>query len=182
MSNFEYATRVPKDRIAVLIGKNGEIKKKIEEDTNTKLNIDSKEGEVNIEGSDGLEIYTTREIIKAVARGFNPEIALLLLKPDNSLDIINLADQFDDKRDIMRTKGRIIGTNGKTRKIIEDLTDSYLSVYGKTVSIIGFAENVAIARRAVEMLVQGAPHAKIYKYLEKQKKELRKMELGIYDK
>ena len=71
-------------------------------------------------------------------------------------------------------KGRLIGTEGKARKTIETLTDCYISVYGKTVAIIGEVRDVSLARSAVEGLLRGAPHGNIYKWLEKRKKEVRK--------
>ena len=73
---FSYELKIPKERVAVLIGKKGEIKKQIEQATNTKLKIDSKEGDVEISGEDALKLYATREIIRAIGRGFNPEIAM----------------------------------------------------------------------------------------------------------
>lgn len=170
--DYSYDLKVPKARIAVLIGKSGEIKKKIEEATNIRLIIDSKEGDVIIQGSDALGLLSAREIIKAVGRGFNPEVALLLLKPDYILSIINLNDYSKRTNTLDRIKGRVIGKDGKTRSIIEGHTNTYISVYGKTISIIGEAQNVAVARKAVESLLTGSPHASVYKWLEKKRSQL----------
>jgi len=46
MTSFSYDIKIPKDRVAVLIGKNGKVKEQIEIETDTGLDIDSKEGEV----------------------------------------------------------------------------------------------------------------------------------------
>ncbi|MFA5141484.1 MAG: KH domain-containing protein [Candidatus Woesearchaeota archaeon] len=169
---YSYETKAPKIRIAVLIGKSGETKKKIEETTHTKLIIDSKEGDVTIEGSDPLGLLSAREIVKAVGRGFNPEVALLLLKPDYILNMINLNDFTKNANTLNRIKGRVIGKDGKTRNIIEDHTETYISVYGKTIAIIGEPENVTTARKAVEALLTGSPHASVYKWLEKKRAQL----------
>ena len=80
---YEYQLKIPKERIAVLIGKDGEIKNRLEESTKTRINVDSKEGEVTVSGADALNLLTAREMIHAIARGFNPETALLLLKSDS---------------------------------------------------------------------------------------------------
>ena len=45
-SEYRYELKIPKDRIAVLIGKNGEVKREIEELTESRIEIDSKEGDV----------------------------------------------------------------------------------------------------------------------------------------
>jgi len=170
MEELRYELKIPKERIAVLIGKAGETKREIEKATKTNLEIDSKEGDVFIIGKDGLDIYTAKEVITAIGRGFNPEVALLLLKVDYVFEAINLADQAGKSKDsLLRLKGRVIGREGKTRHIIEELTETYVSVFGKTISIIGNNENVVSARRAVEMLIGGSTHASVYKWLEKQR-------------
>ena len=131
MDDFAYQIKIPKDRIAVLIGKKGETKRALEGSLKVNLEIDSHEGDVNISGKDALDLYATREIIRAIGRGFNPEIAMLLLKQDYAFEILTLPET-DKKNQMTRVKGRIIGTDGKTRRIIEETTECYLCVYGKT--------------------------------------------------
>lgn len=172
MAQFSYDIRIPKERVAVLIGKNGETKKYIEESTKTKIDVDSKEGEVNITGEDALSLYTTRDIVRAVARGFNPDIALLLLKQDYALEIIEIKE-FAKENHYERVKGRVIGKEGKSRKTIEELTGCYVSVYGKTIGIIGEIEAVGAARKAVESLLSGSPHSSVYKFLEKRRRNMK---------
>jgi ribosomal RNA assembly protein len=173
---YTYDMRVPKDRVAVLIGKNGEVKKKIEKSSNVKLDIDSKEGEVVITGEEGLSLYAAKEIIRAIARGFNPEFALRLLKTDYILEMFDIKNFANSNNAMLRLKGRVIGSEGKSRKIIENLTETSICVYGKTIGILGESQNVAFARKAIENLLKGARHSSVYKWLEKKCKELRKME------
>ena len=47
----------------------------------------------------------------------------------------------------------------------------------KTIGIIGLAENVDLARRAIDSILSGSPHANVYKWLEKQRRNLRRMEI-----
>ena len=54
MSEFQYNIKIPKERIAVLIGKKGEVKKTLEGETGTKILVDSKEGDVIVQGEDAL--------------------------------------------------------------------------------------------------------------------------------
>jgi ribosomal RNA assembly protein len=70
-----------------------------------------------------------------------------------------------------RQRGRVIGKDGSTRKTIEDLTNTDICVYGKTVSIIGDFDDVADAKEAIEMILEGKPHSIVYRYLEKRKKD-----------
>lgn len=177
MAEFSYELRIPKERVAVLIGKNGEIKKDLESATDTKMNIDSHEGDIFIEGDDPLKLFTAREIVKAVGRGFNPDVAKLLLKADYAIELLSLHDYIKTKNDMLRLKGRVIGAEGKSRRTIEALTETYLSVYGKTIGIIGEAYNVSVCRRAIDSLLSGSPHSSVYKWLEKQRREMKKREL-----
>lgn len=174
---FGYELKIPKDRIAVLIGKKGEVKRHIETITKTEIDVDSKEGIVSIKGKEALGMYSAKEIVKAVARGFNPEIAQLLMKQDYSFELIDLSNFARSKNDEKRLKGRVIGEKGKSRKTVEDLTGVYISVYGKTISIIGELNAVFLAKRAIESLLAGSQHANVYRWLEKQKRDIKKNEV-----
>jgi ribosomal RNA assembly protein len=171
--SFSFDIKIPKERVAVLIGKSGETKKELEELTDCKMDIDSKEGDVRISGEDSLKMYAVREVIKAIGRGFNPEIARLLLKQDYALEIVNLLDYVKNKDHFERVKGRVIGAEGKSRQTIEALTDTFISVYGKTISIIGDSEGVVASKKAIESLLQGSPHSNVYRWLEKNKRVLK---------
>ena len=177
MTEYIFELKIPKERIAVLIGKKGEMKKQVEELTNAKLEIDSNEGDVFIKCDDTIKMYTAREIVKAIGRGFNPECAFLLLKPDYCFEIVNLNDYIKSKSQINRLKGRVIGSEGKARKTIEALTETYICVYGKTVGIIGETENVSMARRAIESLLGGSPHSNVYKWLEKNRSMMKRKKI-----
>jgi len=175
MVEYSYELKVPKNRVAVIIGKEGGIKKEIEESTNTKLSIDSKEGDVFVSGEDALGLYTAREIIKAIGRGFNPDIARLLLKPDYIFEVVDLSEYVGKSKEAMlRLKGRVIGREGKSRKLIEELAECNISVFGKTISIIGSPESAASARHAVESLLRGSTHANVYKWLERRRREMKR--------
>lgn len=175
MVEYSYELKVPRNRVAVIIGKEGSVKKDIEESTKTKLNIDSKEGDVFVSGEDALGLYTAREIIKAVGRGFNPDIAKLLLKADYIFEIVDLSEFAGKSKDAMlRLKGRVIGKEGKSRRLIEELTECNISVFGKTIGIIGLPEAAANARQAVESLLRGSTHANVYKWLEKRRRDLKR--------
>ena len=98
----------------------------------------------------------------------------LLLQQDYVFEVIDLRDYAPTKKHFLRLKGRVIGSEGKSRRIIEELTETYLSVYGKTISLIGQAENISLARKAVEGLLEGSPHSNIYKWLEGRRKEMKR--------
>lgn len=171
---YTYTLRVPKDRLAVLIGKKGEIKKVIEKETGIKITIESKEGEASLKGKNPLSLFTAQQVIKAIARGFSPDIALQLTKPEYLLEIIPIKAYAKTKEDVKRLRGRIIGEKGKSRKTIENITGTEISVYGNTIAIVGEYEGLLYARRAIEALLRGSPHAKAYALIERFKKQSRR--------
>ena len=161
--------KIPKERIAVLIGEKGKDKQSIQQKTKTRIHIDSDDGDVIIEGEDSLKTLQARDIVKAVGRGFNPKVALKLLREDFVLDLVNIHEfSGKSKKAEERLKSRIIGTNGKARKTIEGMPNTKLSVYGKTVGIIGKEGDVILARRGIEMILNGAPHGNAYIWIQKQ--------------
>jgi len=178
MDELIHEMKIPKERVAVLIGKAGATKKEIEKATKTRIEVDSKEGDVFIRGEDGLGIFTAKEVVTAVGRGFNPEIALLLLKVDYTFEMVNLTDYAGKSKDSMlRLKGRVIGSEGKTRTHIEELTETNISVFGKTISIIGGIEPVMAAKQAVGMLLEGSTHSTVYKWLERKRRDMKRNQL-----
>ncbi|RAP43764.1 MAG: RNA-processing protein [Methanosphaera sp. SHI1033] len=180
MVNTEYL-KIPKDRVGVAIGKNGKIKHQLEIITKTELKIDSDTGDIAIsstdETDDPLAIWKARYMIKAIGRGFNPDIALTLEDDEMILEIINLQDYVGkSKKALVRQKGRIIGKNGRTRQIMHDMLDVEISIYGKTVSLIGKIENIQMAREAIEMILDGSRQKTVYAYLEKMHDKLKRQE------
>ncbi|MFX1311310.1 MAG: KH domain-containing protein [Promethearchaeota archaeon] len=173
--------KVGKNRIAILIGKDGKIKKEIEEKLGVKINLDSKTGNCEILPKPDnpnyipLNVYTAQKIVNAISRGFNPIKAMKLLEENYDLEIINLISILgkSDKH-IKRVKGRVIGRNGEVRKAIEKYAESYISVYGKTISLIANYENLQVARKATNMLINGVPHHIVLKFLENKYNEKKK--------
>jgi ribosomal RNA assembly protein len=172
--------RVPKERIAIVIGHQGKTKNKIEQQCHIKLEIDSEEGEIAFDDSetdDPLLVLTAEDIIRAIGRGFSPEHAFRLKAEDMELSIIDIRDYVGKKSShIRRLKSRVIGTQGKTKKTLEHLTGALLSVYGHTISIIADFESMDINKRAIDMLLSGSKHASVYRYVER---EMKKMRLGF---
>ncbi|MDD5332065.1 MAG: KH domain-containing protein [Candidatus Nanoarchaeia archaeon] len=169
---YHEVIKVPKERIAVLIGKKGSVRKKIEEIFNVKLTINSEEGLVKIESDDSLSLFESVPAIKAIARGFNPKVIEKLKSEEFFLEILNIEDYVGkSKKAVIRIKARLIGTDGKARKELELMTNTNISVYGKTVSILGKYDNVKLAKEGVEELLKGAPHSNAYRYVINKKKK-----------
>ena len=172
--SFEKLIRIPTDRIGALIGKSGNTKKLIEKKCLVNLDIDSEGGEVMITTktlTSDIEPFKAVEIVSAIGRGFSPENAMRLLSGENSLHIIDLRE-FTGKspEQIERVKGRIIGEGGKARLNIENLTNALITVYGRTVAIIGEPNQLRLAVDAISSLSSGSMHGPVYGKLEAAKR------------
>ena len=175
--------RIPVRRVGVLIGKKGEVKAEIEARAGVVLYIDSETGDVSVEDSkayDAVVALKVRDIVKAIGRGFSPEHAFRLFQDETYFDVLDVTDYVGKgEKHIQRVRARIIGTGGKTRHIIEELSGANLSIQGNSIAMLGDVMEVKVAREAVEMILEGAPHSTVYKFLERKRKELRLYDLGI---
>lgn len=168
------------DRIAVAIGTGGKTKEKLEYETGTFITIDSKTGEYQVTPqpkpvnpdlppfleSPGVRIYTTRHILEAINIGFNPEKALKLIDPELMMEVIDLEKILGGSPNkLQRMKGRLIGDAGKIRQAIEKFALVDLSVYDKYLAIIGGFSSMKIAKKAINMILQGSAHKTVLAYL-----------------
>ncbi len=162
--------KIPEERVKTLLGPNDETKKKIEKRCTVELRVES-DGEVEIIG-DPADIFFVRDIIKAIGRGFTPETALRLMGHDYGLYVISLKEIIPSENAITRLKGRVIGEKGRIKSQIEEATDSYVSIYGNTISIISRIDTMEYAKEAIGMLIDGARHTSVLGYLSKAKREI----------
>ncbi len=171
--------RIPKERVGVVIGKDGETKKTIERIAQIHLEIDSQEGDISFneqEADDPLMPLKVEDIIRAIGRGFSPEHAFRLFGENTELYIFDIYDYVSKKEShLSRVKSRVIGSEGKTKRVIEGLTGAVLAIYGHTVAVIADFESIDIAKKAIDMLLCGSEHPTVYRYLER---EMKKLHLG----
>lgn len=162
--------RIPEERIT-LMSADPRIKKKIEELCECKLELNGKDQEVSIECDDGLKMLKAKDVVKAFGRGFTTDEALYLLDDEYYLEIIDITEFVGkDKSRVKTMKGRLIGSEGNTKKAIEKDTNCKTSIYGKTISIIGKWDEVKAAKTVVERLLLGSKHSTVYRMLEERKK------------
>ena len=183
--SFEKLIRISNDRIAVLIGKSGNVKSKIEQLCHVSLDIDGNTGEVLLKSLGDVEKiqpFKAMEIVTAIGRGFSPENALTLLKGENTLHVIDLRE-FAGKSNanVERIKGRIIGEGGRARRNMENLSDTHISVYGRTVSIIGDSSKLRIAVDAISSISSGSLHGTVYSKLEAANRQAKQEKMKLWE-
>lgn len=158
-----------KDRIQVFIGKEGTTKSLFEKQFNCEIEVNSDTGEVLMSAEDSYPLFIMSNIVAAINYGHNPQNALLLEDEHMVLDIIDVKNLVRNQSRLKSVMGRVIGSEGSTRKAIEEITKCNVSVRDHFVSVIGPFENVHLVHDALDMLIKGASHKTFYSYLERNK-------------
>ncbi|CEG11044.1 conserved hypothetical protein [groundwater metagenome] len=164
-------TKIAEDRIGVLIGKDGEIKKKIEEKTHTKITVTGTE--VDISGSPYYEMLA-ENVVDAISLGFSPEKAILLTKEykDYTYEFIFLSE-----KKFIPLRGMVIGTNRSVLDSIEKISECYVCVGKEGIGIIGDYEDVEDVKEAILMLINHGKPGTAYGFLDKRKKQRKDREM-----
>jgi len=186
--SFQQIVKVPRDRIGVIIGKNGKVKGEIQDKCNVLIEIDSKTGDAIVSSqsesmSTRMEPFKAVEVITAISKGFSPRRAYRLIDgEEDTLQLIDLRDYAGKSSNSMeRIKGRIIGEQGKSRRTIEDLTGAYISVYGHSVGLIGKSDQIKIASDAVTMLSKGKSHKSVYSMLQEARRKAKMDRMRLWE-
>ncbi|MEM4255090.1 MAG: hypothetical protein QXR53_02045 [Candidatus Norongarragalinales archaeon] len=129
------------------------------------------EGDLEIEGEGGSEWFA-EQVLTALALGFEYKKALKMLNDEFFLEVIDLkAAMWGKKNRVEQMKGRIIGTQGKAKATLEELTDCWISIAGDNVALLGRYEDLKDAKEGVLQLLEGKSHGTVYAFLEKKKAE-----------
>jgi len=135
---------------------------------------------VSIKGAE-YEEFLTSEILRAIDFGFHVEDALLLSQGDYVLEFIEVKE-FTKRKNLRDVRARIIGTNGKARKTIENLTGAVIVINENDIGIIVDSDHLDAVTQAIESLISGSKHSNVFSYLEKQnvnKKRFKSEDLGL---
>jgi ribosomal RNA assembly protein len=177
--------RIPEERIGVVIGPHGATRKMLAERSGLPIEVDSEANEVSFDdkakGADPLMVLKMRDIIRALGRGFSPEHAMRLFSDDVYFELMDIHEYTGkNKGRVRQVTARIVGSEGKTRRIIEEQTTCDLAIYGHTVGIIGELEELGTAKKAVDMILRGAEHASVYGFLESMRRKVKKADAGLW--
>jgi KH domain-containing protein len=139
------------------------VAKQLEKELNVTIKL--KEKEVAVDG-DAEDEFVAEKVIDAVLFGFPIEAALLIKKEEYIFEILNIKD-YTHRKDLESIRARVIGSEGKTLRNLNQLTDCYFEIKSNEVGIIGAPESMKSAHDALIMVVQGSKQANVYAFLEK---------------
>ena len=164
----------------ILLEKTGSVRKNLEVlEKKIHVKIVLKGRLVSISGEE-LNEYLASQVIEALSLGFTQEDALLLLEPDFIFEKLEIKN-FTKRHNLAEVRARIIGKNGKTKKLVEDLSECCVCLHDNFVGVIGESERIKIAIQALIKIIQGSKQSSVYAYLEKQRTIYHPEDLGLKD-
>ena len=186
--SYQRTLKVQKDRIGVIIGKKGVVKDEIQRRCKIEIKVDSNYGEILLRAKDSQDepnLYSLNkafEIITAISKGFSSDRAFDLFNESNMLLIIDLREYVGKSANALsRIKSRLIGEKGKSRRTIEELTGTYISIYGHNIGIIGNSEQINLTTTAITMICFGKSHKNVYNFLQEKRRRSKIEKLKLWE-
>lgn len=144
----------------------GELKRtKKELEKRLKVSIAIEGRRVTINGN-AFEEFEALQVLEAMNFGFSAQTALMLKDEDIVFRVVHIKD-FTRRKDLETVKARIIGTQGRTKRTIENLADCEVAIKGNEVGLICPAEEMDYVITGLTNLIRGSKQANVYKFLER---------------
>ena len=125
--------------------------------------------------------YTAMQVLEALKLGFSVERALALKDEEIILQTLHIKD-ITKRNDLETVRSRIIGSEGRTLRTLNNLTNCAISLEDNQVGIIGYADEIEEAIQGITSIIQGSKQSNVYSRLEKQKKRTKSLDkLDILD-
>lgn len=176
---------ISSDRIGVVIGKGGANKRRIEEAFGVTIEVDERRGIIYIlprQGSSPFRVLKAKKAIAAISLGFSVDDALSLSEDLVDFDTIDVSESARNRNDLIRIKSRIIGTRGRFKKTLEEMTGARIVVGDKIVGIIGDYEQIRVVREAIQRIIRGQSHRAVLQFLDNEARILKRRRIELWEK
>ncbi|NYZ74834.1 hypothetical protein H0O03_01045 [Candidatus Micrarchaeota archaeon] len=162
---------LPKKTLNLLAKNNREELREVERAAGVKIKLSEEDAEIEAGADNPGSEWEAEQVLLALEAGFPAKQALKLLKEDYFMEKIDLGQAFrGNESQVTRYKARVIGSEGRAKKKIEEITGAFVAVGDESVAVIGKFEELKDAKEAVIRLLEGAPHANVFHFLERKKK------------
>lgn len=121
--------------------------------------------QVTISGAP-LEEYEAAIVFEAINFGYDVKTALLLKEEDVVFHRIPIKN-FTRRKNLEEIRARLIGTHGRTKKTLEQLSDCKIIIKDTEVGVLCSSEEVEAVMTSITSLIRGTKQANAYKYLER---------------
>lgn len=152
-----------------------ENKRVLEKKLNVKIEVLGRK--VTINGNE-IDEFIASKVIEASEIGFDIETALFITDEDYVFEKVEIKN-LTKRNNLTEVRARLIGKEGRTKELIEELSECYICVNINEVGIIGPNDMIKNAMQAVAKLIQGSKQSSVYAYLEKQRKIRHPEDLGL---
>lgn len=164
------------------IKKNESILREAESSTSSQVIIDERNMVALIQGKEEKsDVLKIRDFIIALDNCVDEYTALDIIKRDYMLYLIDLRNIFS-KDDVRRVLARVIGEGGKIKSRISEITGCSIIINEPNIILIGGYEDVEYAKQAIQIIVDGSPYTKLFKYLEKVRREKELKEIREFNR
>lgn len=143
----------------------------IENKTRAKISFLKPQGKIGVKGNELNEFLVTK-VLEAVDFGFDVDDALLLTRENFVLEFVDIKEHTR-RKNLKDVRARVIGSNGKAKKTIQELTGCIIVINENKVGIISDVEHADAVVQSIILLIQGTKHGNVFAYLEKQNINLR---------
>jgi KH domain-containing protein len=167
----------------IFIEKIAEIKRNIKElEYKLKVRMSFQGRSLSISG-EAIDEYEASIIINAINFGFSAKQALSLQEPDMQFRILNIKD-FTRRKNLKEVRARLIGTEGKTKRTLENVGNCEIVINDNEIGVIGTANTLDETTTAIVSLIRGSKQGNVYAFMEKMNRERKAMDddLGLKDK
>ncbi len=138
-------------------------KASLEKALNVKIDVKGKQATIS---GDPLQEYEASIVLEAMSFGFSAKKALQL-KNENFVFRKLLIKQFTKRKDLHDVRARLIGTRGKTKRTMEEISGCKIILHDNTLGILGPADKIEEATTALTNLIRGSKQANVYYFLER---------------
>lgn len=130
-----------------------------------KLKIDIEGRRVTTIG-DPMKDYEATIVLDAINFGFTARKALVLLDPTMQFKLLNIK-KFTRKSRLKDARSRIIGTEGKTKRAIENICNCDIVISENEVGIIAPGDSIEETVTGIINMIKGSKQGNVYAFLEK---------------
>ncbi len=150
----------------IIFDRLGEIKKhRSTLEKKLKVSITIQGRQVKFEG-DSFDEYEASLVLDAINFGYSAETALILKEEDVVFHKLSIKD-FTRRKNRKDVRARLIGTQGRTKRTIENLADARIIIKDNEIGLICPAEEVDYAITAITNLIRGSKQSNVYNFLER---------------
>lgn len=128
---------------------------------------------VTIDGN-SLNEYDALKVFEAINFGFSVDKSIVLSSEDFVFKKVHMKSHT--RRSLSAIRARLIGTHGKTRKTMSEISGCDIMIKESEVGIIGEVDDVENVERAIIHLIEGAKQGNMYKFLERMNRSRKESE------